>query len=98
MLMAGRAIEEMLGETPAKVREHAKDDTLAVKRILKIAGVPHALMDSFMDEATARAKDILKANWDAVKHTTAQAVKHYGGEEIDAKTLQKYRSGGMYEK
>ena len=95
-LMAGRAVEEMLGESRARVREHAEDDTRQVKRVLKNQGMHPALMDSFLDAATDRAKEILKDNWNTVSHMTTQAVQHYGGDKMDSATLHKYRNGEVY--
>ena len=95
-LMAGRAVEEMLGESRAKVQEHTEDDTRQVKRVLKNQGMHPALMDSFLDAATDRAKEILKDNWNTVSHMTTQAVQHYGGDKMDSATLHKYRNGEVY--
>jgi hypothetical protein len=96
-VMAGRAIEEMLGEPASVVKEHASGDVRALKPILRQAGVHPHLMDKYIEAATDRAKEILRDKWATVRHMTTQAVQHYGG-NIDAATLQKYREGGMYKK
>jgi hypothetical protein len=94
--MAGRAIEEMLGEPPSVVKEHASGDTSAAKHVLKASGMHPYIMDNYLTAATERAKEILRDNWDTVHHMTAQAVQHFGKGKIDADTLQKYRQGGTY--
>jgi hypothetical protein len=94
--MAGRAIEEMLGEPPSVVKEHASGDTSVAKHVLKASGMHPYIMDNYLTAATERAKEILRDNWDTVHHMTAQAVQHFGKGKIDADTLQKYRQGGTY--
>jgi len=96
--MAGRAIEEMLGQPASVVREHASGDTSAAKHVLKASGMHPYIMDNYLTAATERAKEILRDNWNTVHHMTAQAVQHFGKGKIDADTLQKYRQGGQYEK
>lgn len=97
-LMAGRAMEELLGTKFRDVEAHAHADTNMAKNTLKKSGVPSYLHSSLLRSATEKAKTILSQHMDVLRHMTQQAVNHYGGKRIDAETFHKYRQGGVYEK
>jgi hypothetical protein len=97
-LMAGKAMEELLGGLPSEVKNHTRADTEMAKSILNKARIPMSLHNALLEESTNRAKKIIQENFDTIKHTVSQAVNHYGGRRIDSATFHKYRKGGVYEK
>jgi hypothetical protein len=97
-LMAGRAIEELLGHGFFEVMSHASSDISMAKGSMKAVGIPSFMHDSLLDEATETAKDVIRQNFDTIHHIAAQMVNHYGGKPIDGATFHEYRKGGVYKK
>ena len=97
-LMAGKAMEELLGRSFTERENHAQADNNMAKNVLRQTRVPSVLHDSLLRSATESAKKILQDNFATVSHLTKQAVNHYGGPRIDEATFHKYRQGGVYEK
>ena len=97
-LMAGKAMEEMLGLSFRDVAAHTQADRNMAKNAMKVVGIPSYMYDPLMNSSTELAKNILKKNWDTIQHMTTQGVNHYGGARMDSATFHKYRQGGVYNK
>jgi len=97
-LMSGRAMEELLGIPPDRIQIHISNDMKMAQGVLRALDIPFNDYRPILQAATERARDIIRDNFDTFRHMTAQAVNHYGGEKIDAKTFHKYRQGGIYGK
>jgi hypothetical protein len=97
-LMAGKAMEELLGRSFTERENHAQADNAMARNVLKQTRVPSVLHDSLLRSATEIAKKLLQDNFATLSHMTKQAVNHYGGKRIDEATFHKYRQGGVYEK
>ena len=97
-LMSGRAMEELLGIPPDRIQIHISNDMKMAQGLLRALDIPFNDYRPILQAATERARDIIRDNFDTFRHMTAQAVNHYGGEKIDAKTFHKYRQGGIYGK
>ena len=97
-LMAGKAMEELLGRSFTERENHAQADNNMAKNVLRQTRVPSVLHDSLLRSATESAKKLLQDNFATVSHMTKQAVNHYGSARIDEATFHKYRQGGVYEK
>jgi hypothetical protein len=95
-LMAGRAMEELLGTDPDTVKRHASGDVKGVRENLIAMGVPKDSIDGLLEDSTERAKQILRDNWSTMQHMSRQAVNHYGSDLIDSGTFHKYRNGGVH--
>ena len=97
-LMAGKAMEELLGRSFTERENHAQADNAMARNVLKQTRVPSVLHDSLLRSATEIAKKLLQDNFATLSHMTKQAVNHYGGKRFDEATFHKYRQGGVYEK